>query len=89
MDVTDDLTKLLQPLPQLAGLGDAQVDTLLVMKLYLKPQLVLSKPCTQREHYNEACDNLALKKESSITDCSNRIYYTLLYGSVFMLYLIE
>ena len=47
VDVTDDLTKLLQPLPQLAGLWDAQVDALLVMKLYLKPQLVLSKAYTQ------------------------------------------
>lgn len=39
--VADDLIELLQPLSQMAGLGDTQVDALLVVKLYLKPQLVL------------------------------------------------
>ena len=47
MGVADGLTELLQPLPQLAGLGDTQVDALVVMELYLKPQLVLSEAYQQ------------------------------------------
>ena len=46
VSIADCLAELLQPLPQVARFGDAEVDTLLVVKLYLKPQLVLPKTCT-------------------------------------------
>ena len=60
--VADGLTKLLQPLPQVAGLGDAHVDALFVVELYLKPQLVLPEACTYRE--NTRNNVLALKQKS-------------------------
>ena len=62
MGVADGLTKLLQPLPQVAGLGDAHVDALFVVELYLKPQLVLPEACTYRE--NTRNNVLALKQKS-------------------------
>ena len=47
MGVADGFAELLQPLPQVTGLGDPQVDSLhlLVVELNLKPQLVLSETC--------------------------------------------
>ena len=62
VSIADCLAELLQPLPQVARFGDAEVDTLLVVKLYLKPQLVLPKTCTHTHTHNRISDALPIKK---------------------------